>query len=1518
MLAYLLSILSLFSGLLIQDAEIKFEKNLNLKEKAINIGDVSNIYVDEYFNYYVLDTDNKKVIVFNSNIDLVKKIPAENTTKLFDTPIDIAVLKDGKILVLDKGLKKVIILNNDGEKLSEFGVAGSELGNFDNPTQIDVDYYGNIYVLDVGNKTIIKFNQQGLYRGSINIKNPVSFAISVNQTIHVLVNMDDIYTIQVFTKELTLKTQLALRSLKEPTDLVINKFNEYYIVDYELGSVFQFDSTGKTINQKIGIKGSNANVGTFAEPKKLCYQFVNDKDDRIYVFDEKFISIQSFDVILKETRIKIIAPQVKLDVQFLESAKIDPYIYLTINSNIFYFILPDYTLLAKRGNEEVFRITKQNAKQKNITLSDPVAIAVSNNKMYVVDESEDAVLMFDAKTGDYFSRFGESGSNDGQLNSPNGIVIDNTGKVYISDYKNSRINIYNEQGMYISKILIPNARPIKIACSLSNVIYVLLENKKNIYFVDVEKNKLEALSVQTLLADYEITTIAAVDQNILIAYDENYGIIHIFDNYKKVSEFLSKGEGTTQMKTVKNLSVNMSSNTIYVGTKDVNFSKVYKLLIPPSTPADIKLTVNNNGFAEIIWKGDDQRAAYYRVYRKREEDKEFQLFTKTTEPKIALETPAEFIYLYSIVAVSKDELVSANSEKISDEFSYLLFLKDYQPQQAIKKLETMKDLNPTGVITRIGLIYRDLIEKYRADKNYEMVIITLQEIIKIKPEDLDSYIELANAYKSLLKFSDGIKVLTDAKNRFSENVNVYVSLIRLSYLNKEYSNTIGICKEALVKFPDNEKILVSLAESYVSNNQKDEGLQIYKDLALKTGKESHYISAGKLLLEAGKTDDAINLYTQAQNTNVAGAELNAALAEAFIAKEKYADAIMQIEKSITADPKTAKYFYLLGLAHSKNRNKKVSIESFNKAVQLDSTQADFYVALGNDLEISNNTLQATTAYEKAFVLAPNNPAVLFSLGKVYLDQKKYDYACRLLIDANKLLPENAEIKNYLDKALVTRDKYNAKRDPIEIDKIVLDNLFPTLFNYYKNQPIGSITIFNTKNEAFDDIKIEISSSELLDEPSIINVSLLLPNDIKENLVYLKLKDALLKKSMDGTKDYNLTFTVTYKHKEQEKRITEKRTIKLHSLNSISWEDKKHLAGFIYSNDESIRNYITGNIIGKFSEITLANPNIPKPIIQTMQIWEYLRALNLTYVQDPNTSYKVVSESNVIDYVQFAAQTMERKSGDCDDLVTLMCTCLESVGISTAFIDVPGHVFMAFDAGLNTEKLIETGINENNLIIKNNKVWIPLETTVVGKNSFNEAWDAGIKRYLETLKSNQRLELIEVKNAANSYAPIQYPGVAFGTNVIPDYEAIKEKIKENITKFTNSTTQNIEVELKAILQKYPKNTYVADKLGLYYARNGKYPQAEIQFLNVLVEDKLDLVALISLGNVYYILKNFDKAESYYGRAVLIDENNAGLLVNMARLYLAMGKQVKAKECFSKAEKINPDITNQYAELIKRFN
>src|ERR1035438_8268043 len=52
---------------------------------------------------------------------------------------------------------------------------------------------------------------------------------------------------------------------------------------------------------------------------------------------------------------------------------------------------------------------------------------------------------------------------------------------------------------------------------------------------------------------------------------------------------------------------------------------------------------------------------------------------------------------------------------------------------------------------------------------------------------------------------------------------------------------------------------------------------------------------------------------------------------------------------------------------------------------------------------------------------------------------------------------------------------------------------------------------------------------------------------------------------------------------------------------------------------------------------------------TVLIWSVF--MWLTYVQNPNDPYQVKSgKTNMVDYVQFPRETLERKSGDCVDLV----------------------------------------------------------------------------------------------------------------------------------------------------------------------------------------------------------------------------------------------------------------------------
>jgi len=97
-------------------------------------------------------------------------------------------------------------------------------------------------------------------------------------------------------------------------------------------------------------------------------------------------------------------------------------------------------------------------------------------------------------------------------------------------------------------------------------------------------------------------------------------------------------------------------------------------------------------------------------------------------------------------------------------------------------------------------------------------------------------------------------------------------------------------------------------------------------------------------------------------------------------------------------------------------------------------------------------------------------------------------------------------------------------------------------------------------------------------------------------------------------------------------------------------------------------------------------------------------------------------------------------GDCDDLVVLYASFLESVGINTAFVEVRdpekdmAHLYLVFDTGLAAQEGHLITSNEKRYVLRGASagrptVWIPVETTLI-EAGFDQAWNAGAMAYLQ--------------------------------------------------------------------------------------------------------------------------------------------------------------------------------------------
>jgi hypothetical protein len=126
---------------------------------------------------------------------------------------------------------------------------------------------------------------------------------------------------------------------------------------------------------------------------------------------------------------------------------------------------------------------------------------------------------------------------------------------------------------------------------------------------------------------------------------------------------------------------------------------------------------------------------------------------------------------------------------------------------------------------------------------------------------------------------------------------------------------------------------------------------------------------------------------------------------------------------------------------------------------------------------------------------------------------------------------------------------------------------------------------------------------------------------------------------------------------------------------------------------------------------------------------------LMYVNDPRMS---------ADFVQYPAETLEMRGGDCDDMTVLFSSLLGSIGLSTAFVEVlpPGdasrnHIYLLFDTGVPPKFGGHISSNPKRFVIRRNRdntetIWIPFETTVVSRG-FEAGWTAGAQEYFDDVE-----------------------------------------------------------------------------------------------------------------------------------------------------------------------------------------
>jgi DNA-binding beta-propeller fold protein YncE len=477
--------------------------------------------------------------------------------------------------------------------------------------------------------------------------------------------------------------------------------------------------------------------------------------------------------------------------------------------------------------------------------------------------------------------------------------------------------------------------------------------------------------------------------------------------------------------------------------------------------------------------------------------------------------------------------------------------------------------------------------------------------------------------------------------------------------------------------------------------------------------------------------------------------------------------------------------------------------------------------------------------------------------------------------------------------------------PIDIAKIELREIFASAYKYYESHPLGSVVLRNNTDIPFPSAKLAFSIKDYMDFPTEVAV----PEIAPKQQVEVAIKPVFNNRILEVTENTPLQseIALTFYVSGAAKIVTRTFPVTLFERHAMTWDPKAKVGAFVTPKDPPVADFAR-SVIQPYVD---AYPNLPASIVYGRTIFAALGVYGLSYIVDPTSPFREFSEkAAAVDYVQYPCDTLNRKSGDCDDLSIVYAAALENIGIGTALVDVPGHVFVMFNTGIPESERDSLGFAASLLVVFRGTVWIPVELTMVGQ-SFTHAWQKGAEEHRDW-SAKGKVDIIEVQKAWEQFRPVTLPPVA-GKQIRVDKNAIEAKFKGELDALGKQRLTNLSANYLAVLEKTPKDLQTLAQLGILYGENGLYNAALEQFQKMLTVDSSNPIALNNIGNIYFLLERLEDARRAYESSLRTVPDDAGVMVNLARVSLRAGRKEEAKRWLRNAAAIDPRVLRRYGDL-----
>ena len=460
--------------------------------------------------------------------------------------------------------------------------------------------------------------------------------------------------------------------------------------------------------------------------------------------------------------------------------------------------------------------------------------------------------------------------------------------------------------------------------------------------------------------------------------------------------------------------------------------------------------------------------------------------------------------------------------------------------------------------------------------------------------------------------------------------------------------------------------------------------------------------------------------------------------------------------------------------------------------------------------------------------------------------------------------------------------FNLSGSAIRIQEVQVQPVFPAFHARYDGiQPIGRVKLMNRDDRPHEAV-LSFYIPELMSAPSRKNVSIL-PKETKEvDIDALKFSARIneVTQPQNIQAEVKVEYTVNQRARTHEQRSS----LWVYGRNNTQWDDLRKAAAFITSEDPLVGEFARP-LLGAFEDEIKSSGRTGRNILGAMVLFEALRQHGVHYVADANNPYaRMAADKAAVDNIQYPAELLQHRAGDCDDLTALYCALLESAGIATALVDYPEHIFMMFDTGIPRYAANSFPLAPSLYITRGEKLWIPVEITKIS-SSFYEAWMLGLAEIEELPKRRRRSLVVDTAKAWEAYLP---SGPRFaGAVPPPPRAAFEQEVAAQIERLEDVVEDYVESTYIVPLKADPANDRLREDLALVYSHAGQLDKL-LALCQQWLEEGVDKVLVyFIMGNTFFKTE-YEEAVRYYRLATEIEPHDKRVERNIDLLMTYWGK------------------------------